>query len=420
MCSLDLDKYSFAGDSFAIGANAQYGWNSYNPRAYFDNLIITDSGESSNIFPMKEKNDSYSLINLKLDELHKLYTSNIFDIYLLLSNRFIKYCPDFDKIPDLLFNNIIALRKTSKWEEARKVASSIIKKYPNSKYAKMMGGIDGRTEDQAAFRFAEINKLYAQNNFEECINQIKLFQTNFPNNWRRKDSLFKMCYCYYHLKNDNDFLNYAKNYLAEFYNEQDSQNICILIISFYIQKCNQTEARKSINEFRIRYQNSHYKDTIDQLEIESYFYKENINITLSEWNNIERQEEFQKIEEDLYYYTKKWIIDNKLMWFSKNLGFILHLYEETNRREKSLEIIEEIFVNTKNYAEARKRFYTKVYTYLEFVGEFDKLINITKEFINLETDENEKKKLENFLLQIDGAKKSSIGKETLYKNLDNQ
>lgn len=205
-CSIDLNKFQIDGKGVAIGTNAHYGWKTHNPRAFFDNLYITNDISNKFVFPTKSNKDNNELRNLMFTELEQAYKSNIFDLYILFSERFIEYCSDYQKIPDLLFYKMLALRKLAKWEEARKTANLLIKNYPNSKYALMMGGINGKTEDNAAFDFAKINLLYSKSNFIECSESIYKFINDYPNNWRKKESFYKLCYCYYHMKNDEFFL----------------------------------------------------------------------------------------------------------------------------------------------------------------------------------------------------------------------
>lgn len=207
--------------------------------------------------------------------------------------------------------------------------------------------------------------------------------------------------------------------MKEFGQEQEAQNIYILIISRYIQNCNQIKARDTINEFRIQFPNSHHKDEIDQLELESYFYKQNFETTISDIKKSSNQYLYNKLEDDLIYYTKRWINENHISWFAKNVGFLLQLYESTDRRQKAYEVIDDLFNFTKSNYEARKRLFNKVFLFFEYIGDKNKLKEITKIMIDSENNEIEKQNLENKYILIDQINVSSQINKKGYKDSEN-
>jgi|GEM_PF-3422948 len=398
--NLPLSSYPLKGSGVGFGMNALYGAEQTNPRALFDNLIVTDNGKPATLFPMKTKQDGDWLRQLKFGEFHEMLETGRFPTRTFTIRRFGTYCPEFKGSPGFLFLEMLEERENKNWDKARSIANRIFIDFPDSRFAQMMGGKEGRTEEEAALKYAEGITKYNSHKLKECIGILTEFLNQYPNNWRKRQAYYYLCHSYYWLEQYKDLFKYTRKFHEEFGRHRDAERILILEISTHIHETNQDSARKLIDQFRDRFPESTQKNNIDQLELETYFYKKNMDITLADWKEPNKRELLDELEGELIYFTDKWLRTGEYTWFSKNLGFIVHLYERTDRRQDALDYIDQMISITLADIEARRRAYDNFLVYLLDIQNFEMAEKITQLAMRYEKDPKEKENLENKLLII--------------------
>jgi TolA-binding protein len=392
-CKLPPGLYPLTGDGAGLAMNALWSGDGCNPQAVFDNILITDNGNPANLFPVKTKKEGDSLRALKIKELEQLFEDEKYAVYAQLFEQFSHSIPDYPLAPELYFNQIIALRKIREWAKARDVANLIPKKFPGTKYAAMMGGANGRTEDDAAIEYAKAITAYYKQDYNACLKFLHEFLAAFPNNWRKKDAMYHICHCHYWMRDYNEMFKAAARFHMEFGKEREAEQILVLEISARIHRREQEQGRDLVNDFRARFPKSKRSDEIAQLELETYFYRENMQETLAGWNDPEKRDLIKELEGEVRYHLEKWIEKNHNTWVVKNMNFLIDIYDATERSPQSLEMIGELLECSRAYPEAQRAIYSNAYGYLMRKGEYEKAEEITGKMIEWEEDPSEAKAL---------------------------
>jgi len=255
-----------------------------------------------------------------------LYDVLMYDEFIKLSEQFRKDNLNNPYSDDLMFIEMLSLRKLNKWEEARKKANDLIVQYPDSPYSTQMGGTNGRTENQAAIDYAEAVKAYHTKNFEEAGELFSQFLINYPSNWRKEESGNYLCYSLYHSRKSDDFFNKSSEMINQYPKSQYIDDLLYLQSAVYVQEGKGEDARNILNSLETNYSGSNLYNNFRQMRLESYLYEDCIN-SLSEY-----QQEWSSVEDLLKECILRTIqLKNKAM-FLKNLDLMKDFYKSTNQQ----------------------------------------------------------------------------------------
>lgn len=223
---------------------------------------------------------------------------------------------------ELLFCKMLALRQQKDWAASREVAETIIANYPSSVEARKMGGV-AKSELEAAFAQAEINKLYSEKKFDQCIVNCKLFFAEFPENWRKEEVLSKYTYAAYH-GNPALFKRLCSNFSFA-----DSQELYYQLryrlAALLTREGRGSDARTLLNGLNADLPTtSSLRQNVSQALLETYLYGPNM---------VELR--FDQIDEARELLKSQLIIcrssDKHLTWYLKNLRFHSMLCKKANQ-----------------------------------------------------------------------------------------
>lgn len=194
--------------------------------------------------------------------------------YLEKSPAYISAYPRATGTAYLMYRQMRSMRRLHKWAEARQKANGIVEKYPKSKIAKRMGGINGLTEDQAALDFAEISKYYHSKQFEPCIVKCEEFLKNYPKNWRRHDLYVYYCYALYHTGQREKLFKVGNRAISKKLVKRKGQIIKFLHAATLIKSGKYDKARTLLDDLEKNAKKpSSLKPEIAKLRFDSYYYE---------------------------------------------------------------------------------------------------------------------------------------------------
>jgi hypothetical protein len=201
-------KALIAKDIF-LGAYAKLGKKG-NPRVAFDNVMITrgDAIVPLHVFSSSESDLSETILTLFTE---KDLTEQLLSRTNKIEPQNLNYA-GYDK---LMFLQMLSLRNIARWAEARTTANDLVLLFPDSPYSAKMGGVDGRTEDQAAEDMAEIMKPYHDKNYSQARELIKEYMKNYPQNWRIERCQYLAGCCLYYQYNFKGFLTESAQFLID-------------------------------------------------------------------------------------------------------------------------------------------------------------------------------------------------------------
>lgn len=120
------------------------------------------------------------------------------------------------------FLEIRALRINQRYEEARALQARMENEpgFISDAARATLGGLDGRTEEQAAEAIAQITEAHHNHYFQLSIEKADQFHLDFPNNWRRPEAEYRKINSVYLLNRSEEFYALSKAYLDDpFYAE---------------------------------------------------------------------------------------------------------------------------------------------------------------------------------------------------------
>ena len=123
--------------------------------------------------------------------------------------------PGSEAMASALFTKMLCLRKLNRYEQARTAANNIVTSCPNTSLASRMGGSRGRTEDEAAFAYADALKAYHNKDYGLAWRLFMDFLADFPNNWRVETARFYQTRILYDLGLDDKFLEESQKAITE-------------------------------------------------------------------------------------------------------------------------------------------------------------------------------------------------------------
>lgn len=242
------------------------------------------------------------------------------------SPQFLEKYPKDANAPTVMFNYVLALRASQKWEQARSVANRLKADYSASTQSLTLGGIDGKTEDQAAYRFAEIVDAYGKKDFKKCCDRVVGFQNEFPENWRVAEAWKYYCYSVYHAQDQSRFFEISEKLLQEHIDPSSEDKILYLQASFLTQQARGEDARKVIKTIKAKYPKSGLIKTeqLDQLTLETYLFGRNSQSIRPDTDGLPRL---------LTLFDRRFNRSVKHpTWFIKNARMGLDLYSRIARR----------------------------------------------------------------------------------------
>jgi len=195
------------------------------------------------------------------------------EAFLEKSPAFIEADPTATGTAHLLYRQMRSLRRQNKWAESRAKANHIVEAYPDSKVAKTMGGLDGRTEDEAAIAFAEISKNYHSKQFTPAIAACEEFLKQYPKNWRRHDVYVYYCHALYHTGQREKFFEVGERAIAKKLVRNEGQVIQFLQAATYIKSGKYEKARELLDKLEKAGPKSPLRPEFAKLRFDSYFYE---------------------------------------------------------------------------------------------------------------------------------------------------
>lgn len=212
--------------------------------------------------------------------LKSLHEAGLHEKYLSESRNYLEKQDTHPQAPDLLFLQMKSFRAQKKWEEARAVANEIVQRYPSSAVASRMGGAEGRTEDQAAFAFAELVRDYHERRFTECISKCEAFLQQHPQNWRLEELCRFYCYAMYH-GGDTRFFDLSRELLQSAIDPNQMDQILFLQAALLVRQGLYPESRAILNSLIEYYPDSSFHANFYELRFLS-FYREGDYASLAE------------------------------------------------------------------------------------------------------------------------------------------
>jgi len=203
--------------------------------------------------------------------LMKLYQDDFDALFQEKAPVFIAANPDFSENDEIMFYQMKSYRYLKKWKEARDKANEIIQKYPESGYTAKMGGINGRTEDQAAFDYAYLVKDYHEKRFEECIEKVEDYMKFYPNNWRIPQAYCFYSYALYHSGNKEKFFRISDKFLNESLNPGQNDHISFLQATMLVKQGQYQDAFILIEKMKTRYPESDIFHKFLELRLECFY-----------------------------------------------------------------------------------------------------------------------------------------------------
>lgn len=180
--------------------------------------------------------------------------------------------PGSEAMASVLFTKMLCLRKLKRYDEARRVANSIVTLCPNTTLAAKMGGSAGRTEDEAAFAYAKALKTYHNKEYGPAWRMFTDFLADFPNNWRVETAMFYQTRSLYDLGLDDKFVEESEKAIKQ------NPNLSWAFEARYLQSCLLTrrnkgiEARSILAELAKRPKSDEWIPILRQSLLETYLY----------------------------------------------------------------------------------------------------------------------------------------------------
>jgi len=233
---------------------------------------------------------------------------------------------------DLMFWEILSLKKLQRWADALERANNLVAQYPASPYVKKMGGKDGRTENQAAEEFDKGDKAYHKNEYQKSIQIYRDFIRNYPNNWRLEDACHHLCYALYHSKDREKFYEECDNFINQFLDSNFVDDILYVKCSSLVQEKKGAQARSLLDFIGTRYPHTSLKNTLIQLRLESYLFLDNVQ------DLPQIKEEWPTIEDLIHECFLLAAQMQKETWFKKNLSMAEEYFKQTGQPEKAVQL----------------------------------------------------------------------------------
>lgn len=370
------NKISINSNGVFFGASAKLGKKT-NPRAAFDNIVICDE------FPQIEIEKSTDInrdifLSLFEDDLSDEIEQRVYQ----LAETDSRFC-GFDR---QLFLDMLILRNTAHWPEAREKAAQLVKFFPKSPYAQKLGG-NGKSEEEVAKEFSEAMKAYHDGNFSQARDLFIKFNESYPNNWRRDHCQYLASDCIYQQHQEEKFIEEVNDLINNNkINPPYSSKLLYQQAAALVRLKKGDSARDVLDYLEAGATKDKFKSEINQLRLESYIYYDdhpssltisNIAPMMNQCLNTSRQ------------------VDR---WYVKNLNFYIKHFTE-NPQKFLLNEIELV----KDKPELKWKAGLVYATYLlKTKRDKQSAIEWTENFLNSDKDEfsKERRKLKDFLAQI--------------------
>lgn len=218
--AVSLTRNPLAGEGFAVCANAHFGDEIRDPRFFFDNLIIADNAENVNVFSPPDVNRGDALRELKQDEQD-----------------------------DLMYREALSKENGRHFGQASEKMKQLKKQFPNSDIAKKVGGLNGRTEDQALNDFLDSLYFYHKQDFKGAAASMEKFLKNYPQNWRKPEMYRRYCFALYHSDDKEKFYEETEKFLKQKIYSRHDPHIILLQAGMKVREGKYEEARNIYKEW---------------------------------------------------------------------------------------------------------------------------------------------------------------------------
>lgn len=245
----------------------------YANSAYYRELPARIAECDALSFTAKDSETTPDLAERRAQWLLRVYDAKCFDVFSTWSRDFLTSYPAYASRDEIMFRQMLLLRRSRKYQDARELANRIASETTGSRRARQMGGLDGRTEDRAAFDFAAVRASYARRKFGDCTSQAAAFLARYPNNWRVPELLKIHLYAAYHQGDREHFKELSDKLAAAAETTKPLIEARILAAALLVKSGRHVEARKVLDGIEAEDPSRAGKGTLFDLRMDSYLYE---------------------------------------------------------------------------------------------------------------------------------------------------